>query len=140
MTDSMVARGRVLAKHADGQMAVALTSQDACPGCRCGRLAFVPNRQQTTLVLDRQVSGPIGAEILVTMPASAVLRAALCLHGLPLAGLLAGAALAAVTGFGDLGCLVGAVIGLSGSLLLLRRIQRRWYRNAAKGLRVEPIA
>jgi len=136
MTDCMVARGRVLATRVDGQLAVELMGQDACPGCRCGRLALTPSRRPTELVLDRQSSLRIGEEILLTMPASAVLRAALCLHGLPLAGLLAGAAVGFSAGFGDLGCLVGAVTGLSSTLLLLRRIQLRWYRKVAKGLRV----
>ncbi len=140
MNDCMVARGRVLATRADGHVTVELTSQDACPGCRCGRLALVPDRQRTARVLADQTPIRMGDEIFVTMPATDVLRAALCLHGLPLAGLLVGAALAAAAGFGDLGCVVGAATGLGGALAVLRRIQRRWYSDAAKGLRVEPTA
>jgi positive regulator of sigma E activity len=136
----MVVRGRVLATRADGHIAVELTGQDACPGCRCGRLALVPDRRRTELLLDRQPLIRSGEEIFVTMPSSAVLRAALCLHGLPLAGLLVGAAAAAAAGFGDPGCFVGAVTGMSSALLLLRRIQRRWYSDAAKGLRVAPTS
>jgi positive regulator of sigma E activity len=138
MTDRMVARGRVLAAHADGRLAVELTGQEACPGCRCGRLALASNVRRAELVLDGPTRVRIGEEILVTMPAAAVFRGALWLHGLPLAGLLTGAAAAAAVGFGDLGCLAGAVTGLTGALLLLRRIQRRWYSDAATGLRVAP--
>ena len=140
MTDCMVARGRVLAARADGRLAVELTTQDTCPGCRCGRLALAPARRPTELLLDGRAPVQLGEEIFVTMPASAVLRASLCLHGLVLAGLLVGAAVAAAVGFGDLGCLVGAVMGLSGAALIVRRTQRRWYSDAAKGLRVVPTA
>ena len=140
MTDCMVAKGRVLGVHADGHVAVELTGQDACPGCRCGRLTLVPKQHRAELMLNTHTSVRVGEEVLVTMPASAVLRAALYLHGLPLAGLLAGAAVAAAAGCGDLGCLGGAVTGCAGALLLLRRSQRRRYREAAKGLQVAPTA
>ncbi len=136
----MVAKGRVLAAHANGRVAVEVTGQDACAGCRCGRLALAPSQHRTELVLDGRMPVSLGEEVVVTMPASTVLRAALCVHGLPMVGLLAGAAVAAATGAGDLGCLVGAVIGLSSALWLLRRIQRRWYSDVAKGLRVAPTA
>lgn len=136
----MVATGRVLAARAPGRLAVELTSQDACPGCRCGRLMLMPDRRRTELLLDVDCQRPAGEEILVKLPATAFLRAALLLHGLPLVGLLFGAVVAAVLGSGDLGCAIGAVAGLSGTLLLVSRIQRRWYRDAAKGLRVESIA
>jgi len=76
----------------------------------------------------------------MTIPAGAVFRGALWLHGLPLAGLLAGAASAAAVGFGDLGCLGGALAGFGGALLLLWRLQRRWHTDAARGLRVAPTA
>lgn len=140
MTDCMVARGRVLRAYAAGRFAVELGQQDACPGCRCGRLALGPTQRRAELVLEGDVPVRIGEEILVTMPASAVLRAALCVHGLPLLGLLGGAALAAAVGCGDLGCLAGASIGFISALLFLRRIQRRRYSDVAKGLRVAPIA
>ena len=136
----MVAKGRVLAAHADGRLAVELAGPEACPGCRCGRLVLASNKHRTKLVLDAQAPVRIGEEILVTMPAVDVLRGALWLHGLPLTGLLAGALAAAAAGFGDLGCLAGAAAGLSGALLLLRRIQRRWHSAAARGLRVAPTA
>jgi len=81
-----------------------------------------------------------GDEVTMTIPAGTMFRGALWLHGLPLAGLLAGAALAAAAGFGDFGCLAGALAGLGGALLLLSRLQRRWHTNAARGLRVAPTA
>ena len=140
MTDCMVAKGRVLASRADGRLAVELNAEEACPGCRCGRLALMPARRATELSLDGQAPARVGEEILVTIPASTVLRASLCLHGLVLAGLLVGAVGAAAAGFGDLGCFVGAVMGLSGAALIGRRSQRRWYNDAAKGLRVVPTA
>ncbi len=138
MTDHMVARGRVLAAHAPGRLAVELTGQDACPGCRCGRLALGGDKRRAELVLDGHAAVEVGAEILVAMPAPAVLRAALYLHGTPLLGLLAGAGIAAAAGFGDLGCLAGAVTGFAGALLVVRRAQRRWFRDLAGRLQVAP--
>ncbi len=101
---------------------------------------LVPDQRRTELVLDVQPQRPAGEEVLVKLPATALLRAALLLHGLPLVGLLGGAVVAAMLGSGDLGCAIGAGAGLSGALLLVSKIQRRWYRDAAKGLRVESIA
>ena len=140
MTDHMVASGRVLAAHEPGRLDVELTQRHACPGCRCGRLALGADLRRAEIRLDGQIPVAIGAEILVTMPASAVLRASLCLHGVPLLGLLAGAVIAAAAGFGDLGCLAGAIAGFTGALLLLRRARQRWYRDVASGMRVVPTA
>ena len=140
MTDRMVAQGRVLAARADGRLTVELLRQDACPGCRCGRLAMLAGKPRAELLLGERSGSSAGDHVAVTMPASAVLRASLCVYGLPTAGLLAGATVAAVAGFGDLGCLAGAVVGLCASLLALRGIQRRWYSDAASGLRVVSIA
>ena len=55
-----------------------------------------------------------------------VFHGALLVHGLPWAGLLAGA-VAGVTGFGgDLGALLGSAAGLGVGLLVGRRLQSHW--------------
>lgn len=140
MTDCITAKARVLAAPTDERVAVELTGRQACPGCSCGRLALVPERRLAEVTLDVPAQLREGEEILVTLPESAVLRGALWLHGLPLVGLLLGAAVAAAAGSGDLGCFAGAAGGFFGALALLRRRQGRHYSDAAGGLRVVPTA
>lgn len=140
MTDCIAAKARVLAAHADGRLAVELVGQQACPGCRCGRLALAPAKHRAEIRLDAPVRFQVGDEVIMTIPAATVIRGALWLHGLPLIGLLTGAAAAAAAGFGDFGCLAGSLTGFGGALLLLSRIQRRRHSDTTRGMRVAPTA
>jgi len=135
----MVARARVLASYADGRVSLELVRSPECRGCRRGCLGFqAPGR--TELTLGRAPYLHAGKEVLITLPASDVLRGALWLHGGPWAGLIAGAFAGAMTPYGDVGCLVGAAAGLATALLIVNRLHRRWREHALRRLHVAPVA
>jgi positive regulator of sigma E activity len=136
MTDSLVARARVIAVHADGRLSLRLSGAQACPGCRCGRLTLAE-----PAVFDLELAQPVwisaGTEVLVSTPATDVLRGAAWLHGLPWISMVLGAAFGAAAGFGDLGSLLGGVVGVGAALLALRGTRHRWRALPGTALRVE---
>jgi positive regulator of sigma E activity len=137
--DCMVARARVLAIYSDGRVSLELVRSAACRGCRRGCLGFqAPGR--TELVLTPAPHIRPGKEILLTLPASDVLRGALWLHGGPWLGLLAGACAGAMLGYGDLGCLMGAATGFGAALLIVNRLHRQWRGHVLGRLHIAPVA
>jgi hypothetical protein len=134
MTDSLVARARVLAVHADGGLSLSVDGVESCPGCQCGRwLQSESRRLEMPVAQDLEL--PPGSELLVVTPVAEVLRGTLWLHGLPWALMVLGGAAAAAAGFGDPGCLLGMTVGLGAALLALRLTRHRWNRLAATALR-----
>lgn len=121
MTDRLLARATVLAADGEDRVLLRPLARDACPGCRCGRLSEAEPKALSLAIDPSAARLARGAEVTVSMPARAVLRAAVRLHGLPWISMLAGAGAAAAIGLGDLGCLLGGSAGFGAALLYLRR-------------------
>lgn len=67
----------------------------------------------------------LGDKVRIVVPEGAALRAALLAYGLPLAGLLIGAALGFLLAGTDLACVLGGGVGLGAGLLALRMGRHR---------------
>lgn len=91
---------------------------EKCNACRGGQ-------KVTTLLLPGQAS--LGDAALVEMPAGTVVQAAALAYGLPLAGLLGGAAAGAALfpASSDGAAVLGGLIGLGAMLLVVRLTERR---------------
>jgi positive regulator of sigma E activity len=108
-----------------------------CSGCRGG--CFWRRTFPTALRVRVDARLGVGELVSVSLPARSVLRAALILHGLPWAGILAGAAAAAsLGGSSDLSCLLGAVIGGLGALAVARGMRERLESLTLARLTVSP--
>ena len=121
MTESLVARGRVVAVHANDAVTVECTT--ACPGCRCGRLLSAPTRR-IELPLGRSRQCSVGCMLDISVAAGELLRGSLWLYGVPwlgfVLGTLLGAALAPTDRAASAGACVGLVIGVAAIKLLVR--------------------
>lgn len=133
VTDSLLARARVLAADESGRLSVELLDAGRCRGCRCGRLTGGAARA-IELALEKLPPLQPGDELTIAMPAREILIGAAWLHGLPWAGLLAGAAAGGLAGFGDLACLASSGAGLGAALLFLRQTRRRWSEYARSAM------
>ncbi len=94
-----------------------------CSGCQ-GLCRWSLNRRPTQLTVPSgRASVRPGDQLRLSVPARAVLQAAVLAYGIPLLTLLGGAVL---FGFGksDLHALAGAILGLAVGLPLGRRLQR----------------
>jgi positive regulator of sigma E activity len=78
-----------------------------------------------------------GEAVSLHLPARALLRASLLLHGLPLAALLGGGAAGQWLLGSDAGCLLGALSGVVLMLAAAPRLARAAERAALKEIRVE---
>ena len=120
--DHLHARARVCAVSGD-KLELELQRARPCAGCQ-GLCLWSMNRRPT------RVSVPAGGaqarpgdELRLSVPARAVLQAALLAYGIPLLTLLAGAVLLG-SGRSDLHAVAGATLGLLVGLPLGRRLQR----------------
>jgi len=84
-------------------------------------------------------SMPVGTSVLVSLPQRYVLLSALLLHGLPWAALLAGGLLGVVVTGTDMGCLLGAVIGIGMSVLITPGLRHRLERATMRQFMVQPL-
>ncbi len=127
MTDCMTVRAVVRNTDADGRVQIELDESQACEGCAgtCIWRWFPDTTRGARAALAADVSVSSGTPVLVSLPRHCVLLSAVTLHGLPWAGLLAGA----LAGWGltgtDLGCFAGAVIGVALAALLTPGLRRR---------------
>ena len=119
MTQSLVARGRIVAVHPDH--AVTIECDTACPGCRCGR-SFAASQRTVRLPIAESAAAEIGTALEIRIRASELLRSSLWLYGVPWTMLVAGTALGAAIGRGDLGPAVGAILGLAAGILIVKRL------------------
>lgn len=119
MTESLVARGRIVAVHPDH--AATIECDTACPGCRCGRF-FAASQRTIRLPIARPTVARVGTALEIRIRASELLRSSLWLYGVPWTMLVAGTALGAWIGRGDLGPAIGAVLGLATGVLVVKRL------------------
>ena len=120
----MSAQARVGRLNADHTVQLELLEPPRCSGCE-GHCLWrwappAPLRVHSSPALQP------GDLVTVSIDRRDVLLAALLLHGLPWAGLLAGALLGVSSLGGDLGALLGAVAGLAAGSMLARSQQARW--------------
>ena len=95
-----------------------------CEGCQ-GLCLWAMNRRPTRLVLPRGANRVApGDELLLSVPARAILHAALLAYGVPLLAMLGGALLLGLGG-ADGRAVLGALLGLAAGLPLGRLWQRR---------------
>jgi len=133
----IAARAVVTGLSADGF--VFLDPARKCAGCAgaCRWIAVTRNG------LPRRPGDPAlapGDLVEVTLPESRVLLGALAVYGLPLLGLLAGAAIAALPGFGDAGILAGAVAGCAVAFLATTALRRRIERSVVGSVSIRRLA
>ena len=119
MTESLVARGRVVAVHPD--CAVTIECDTACLGCRCGR-SFAASQRTVRLPIPQSTVPSVGTALEIRIGASELLRSSLWLYGVPWTMLVAGTALGASIGRGDFGPAVGAVLGLATGMLVIKKL------------------
>ena len=112
----MISRARVSAVHAENLVDVEFLPATRCRGCE-GACTWFRAVDSGPLRLRATAPLSLGESVLVSLPARQVLLGAVLLHGLPWAMLLLGGSLGALMGGGDLSCLFGAVLGLSGALV-----------------------
>ena len=115
---------------------VAMDASERCAGCS-GFCMWSWGSQERTASVTSDLPLAVGDRVTVSLPADRLLGVTLWLHGLPLAALLAGGAVGAAATQSDLGCLVGAVVGLGGTLGFAPRLRRRAERLTAEQVRVE---
>ncbi len=141
MTDCMTVRAVVRNTDADGRVQVELDESQACPGCAgtCMWRWFPDTTRGARAALASNVSVSAGTPVLVSLPRHCVLSSAVTLHGLPWAGLLAGAlAGAGMTGT-DLGCFAGAVSGVALAALLTPGLRRRIERATLRQVTLKQV-
>jgi positive regulator of sigma E activity len=120
----MTAAGVVTRVAADGSVEVELAAPAGCRAC-AGVCTWrqLPGTRRATFATDLRLAA--GEPVVVALPERYVLLAALLVHGLPLAALLAGALAGyAVTGT-DSGAGLGAVAGVALAVLGTPRLRRR---------------
>ena len=121
MTDTIERRGEVVG-FAHGMAQVRIEPASACSAC--GSRRTCSSGQSTGQVINLSLSGyhQIGDQIAVAMPASSLTLAALIGYLLPPVALLIGALIAATCFAGDAAAVLGAGLGFSAGLLLVRLI------------------
>lgn len=122
--------GRVLSlvDSPDGMRAVVAVEQApvcarcaAGKGCGAGILASRPGGQRIEASVPAGLALQVDDDVQVSLAPHDILRAALVVYGMPLAGALGGAALGAVAGLGDEGAVGAALLGLGAGLAASRR-------------------
>jgi positive regulator of sigma E activity len=83
---------------------------------------------------------PVGTAVVVTLPDRYVLAAAALVYGWPLAGVLAGGAVAAAIFRSDIAAAAGAAAALLAALLAASPLRRRLVRATLRRLAVRPVA
>ena len=121
--------GRVvsLVDSHDGARAIVEVAAAACPrcaagkGCGAGVFAAGSSERQVEAQIPRGLEVAVGDVVDLTLAPSNVLRAARIVYGYPMAGAIAGAALAWGLGFGDAAAAACALLGLFGGLAVGRQ-------------------
>lgn len=122
--ECMTARARVRQTFADSTVDLAVLPGPRCSGCE-GTCLWGWSPPSSLRVHDSGFHRP-GDEVEVSLRTAQVLHGSLLLHGLPWAGLLAGAAVGVAAVGGDAGALLGALAGISAGVVTGRRLQDRF--------------
>lgn len=122
--ECMSVRARIQRVYSDRQVDLAILPGPRCSGCE-GACLWGWSPPTSLRISDENCHRP-GDLVSVSLRTRQVLRAAMLVHGLPWAGLLAGAAVGVVMLGGDLGSLLGAAVGVGAGLLAGQRLQRNW--------------
>lgn len=101
----------VLGTDAQGYVELEFNPASRCAGCT-GFCTLGRERHPRRARFKSAQPLAAGTAVRVTLPADHIMKSALVLHGLPLAALLAGAALGSTFTGSDLGTLIGAAAGL----------------------------
>lgn len=110
------------------RVSVSVARTSPCERCASGRgcglgLGDPGRRTPATLELELPAGLPVavGDPVTVAIGEPAVLRAALIVYGMPAAGLVAGAAVAAAFGLGEMAAVAVSLAGFGLACLLARR-------------------
>ena len=133
----MTTRARACAVHPGGFVDVEFVPAARCRGCE-GSCTWFRAPMVGQLRLRAGVPLTVGDAVLVSLPARYLLLCAVLVHGLPWAMLLLGGLVGALAGNSDLSCVIGAVIGLGGTLAVTPRWHRRLEMTTSNELRVVP--
>ena len=90
-------------------------------GCGAGILSGRPGTRRLEVTVDRDLELAVGDAVSLSLGHGNVLRAALIVYGLPLAGAAAGAVLAYLLALGDGGAAAMAIGGLLAGAMISRR-------------------
>ena len=111
-------------------------------GCGTGALGRLLGHRVRTLTIETDRGCQPGDEVLLALPEAALVRSSLLLYGLPLLGLLCGAALAIMMGFSEALVVSGAVLGLFAGLRLAahraRKLEQSGFAPYISAIRVNP--
>ena len=119
----MTADARVERVHPDRTVELSVVEPPRCKGCE-GTCMWRLSPASTLRVRGDGRLRP-GQLVTISLKRKHFLHGALLLHGLPWAGLVAGAGLGTLVAGGDIAVLIGAVTGLAVGLLATRTIVSR---------------
>ena len=115
-----------------GQADVSTSRRGACVGCSEAAACDLGVHEGRTdvVTVENRVGARPGDRVELDLPGNATLELSALVWGLPLLGLVGGAALGAFLGLRlgvseDVAALLGAVIGITGAFGVLRRIDRK---------------
>jgi positive regulator of sigma E activity len=98
----------------------------------------VPPREQLAIAARSNI--PVGSTVAITLPDRYLLLGAALVYGVPLAALLAGAAVAALFFESDLAAAAGAALALSVALLAASSLRSRLERATLRHLAVSAVS
>jgi sigma-E factor negative regulatory protein RseC len=109
-----------------GRVEIAVAPRHACTACaeKAGCASKDAPPRTRTIWLASEMALTPGQKLAVAVPQDQVLRSALWMYGLPLAGFIAGLLAGAV--LGEKSALGGALIGLVAGFALASHQSRRW--------------
>ena len=111
-------------------------------GCGTGALGRLLGHRARTLTIETSRPCNPGDEVLLALPEAALVRTSLLLYGMPLLGLVAGAALAIAANFPEWMVVASAALGLfAGFRIAARRARKLEQRGCApyiREIRVNP--
>lgn len=127
----------VISTRADGLVDLEFSSARQCAAC-AGTCLW--KRLQAARIDRLPVSRPVqpGSEVTVRLSGRRVLVASIVLHGLPLAAILAGAAIGSFITGTDIGTLIGAVLGVAVVVAGFRLLRERLEQSTFASLVVTP--
>jgi sigma-E factor negative regulatory protein RseC len=123
-------RGRIIAVERSVAAPYALVEVEAivhCARCREGRgcgaglLGSSAGNRRVTALIGEGLAVDEGDEVRIELAPSNLLQASLVVYGAPLVGAVVAAALAYLSGLGDLPASLAALAGIIGGLLVARR-------------------
>ena len=122
--ECLSAQARVGRAQPDSAVQLELIEPPRCSGCE--GWCLLRRRPAAPLRIRSPVALRPDELVTISIDRRHLLRGALILHGLPWAGLLAGAVAGVLSIGGDPGALLGALAGLAAGALLARRSQGYW--------------